>query len=204
MTKIFSVVCVSCQYWLGFKLLSVPEIHFLQNQNTVLELGVQSAVRDAEEGVAGWNGAAELPLTLLNGSGPLLVSWDVLILLASVLPENRLCASCCLTKEGLHCPLLKKTGGVTESVSVWLPKEWSAQKIWCLKIGHILNSVPEINHPIFRYWIANLDAMNLQVIVVKHLAGTLCQAGLQRMAPLLRARAASSAASVQIELKKAE
>lgn len=52
----------------------MPEINFLQNQNTVLELGVQSAMRDAEEGVDGWNGAAELPLTLLNGSGPLLVS----------------------------------------------------------------------------------------------------------------------------------
>lgn len=52
----------------------MPEINFLQNLNTVLELGVQSAMRDDEEGVSGWSGAAELPLTLLNGSGPLLVS----------------------------------------------------------------------------------------------------------------------------------
>lgn len=103
---------------------------FSSKPNDVLECGVQSA--------RCWRNGCK--------ASPYLAQWlrslhSVLkcsCFSAPVLPENRLCVSCYLTKEWLHCPLLKKTQGSWVLVSLTF-KEHSAQKIWCLKVGHIVN-----------------------------------------------------------------
>lgn len=103
----------------------------MQSQNNMLELGAQRKKLDAEEWTALNSEAVWLLLTFQKGTGPLLVSQNVLISLASVLPENRLCALCWLTKEGLHCALFQKTWGL------WVHVHLTFQRVEWLKKSNV-------------------------------------------------------------------
>lgn len=109
-TPLSSPAC-SCVSWSFRKTKWQREpLGFFFKANDVLECGVQSAQC--------WGAACRAspyPAQWLRSLNSVL---KCPCFLAPVLPEDRLCVSCYLTKEGLHWPLLEKTKGSWVLVSL--------------------------------------------------------------------------------------